>query len=130
MFSLYVQVEVYQNILKLKCWPLMFILYKGYLKNKKRSGTSFPISCFACFLTKIFLMLYFIIWPNFIVRLPLLLEILGNMCIAMICCPVCDVITFEINYNFVIKPFFNISKKSEKNVNNSGMERAFNMKSF
>ena len=40
LFWLYVQVEVYQSILKLRCWPLAFTLYKAFLKNKKRSGTS------------------------------------------------------------------------------------------
>ena len=34
---------------------------------------------------KMFLMLYSIIWPIFIVWLPLLLEILCNMCIATVC---------------------------------------------
>ena len=37
------------------------------------------------FSTKMFLMLYSINWPNFIVWLPLLLEILGNMYIAIVC---------------------------------------------
>ena len=37
------------------------------------------------FSTKMFLMLYSINWPNFIVWLPLLLEILGNMCITIVC---------------------------------------------
>ena len=31
------------------------------------------------------LMLYAINWPNFIVRLPLLLRISGNMCITIAC---------------------------------------------
>ena len=35
------------------------------------------------FSRKMFLMLHSIIWPNFIVWLPLLLEILGNMCITI-----------------------------------------------
>ena len=34
------------------------------------------------FSTKMFLMLYSINWPNFIAWLPLLLEILSNMCIT------------------------------------------------
>ena len=34
----------------------------------------------------------------------LLLEILGNMCIVIIYCPVCDVINFEINLSFLIRP--------------------------
>ena len=37
------------------------------------------------FSTKIFLMLYSVNWPNFIVWLPLLLEILGNICVAIVC---------------------------------------------
>ena len=37
------------------------------------------------FSTKMFLILYSVNWPNFIVWLPLLLEILGNMCIAIVC---------------------------------------------
>ena len=52
-----------------------------------------------------FLMLYYINWPTFIVRIPLFLEILGNMCITIVCKPDCDVIQFEINLIFLIKPF-------------------------
>ena len=37
------------------------------------------------FLTIMLLMLYSINWPNFIAWLPLLLEILDNMCIAIVC---------------------------------------------
>ena len=47
-----------------------------------------------------FLMLYSINWPHVIVWLPLLLEILGNMCIATVWKPGCDVINFEINLFF------------------------------
>ena len=34
------------------------------------------------------------------------------MCIVTICCPASDVISFGINHNFLIKPFFYITKKS------------------
>ena len=37
---------------------------------------------------------------------PLLCEILGNICIAIVCEPGCDVMNFEVNFNFLIKPFF------------------------
>ena len=37
------------------------------------------------FLRKMFLMLYSINWPNFIVWLPLLVAIMVNMCIAIVC---------------------------------------------
>ena len=36
----------------------------------------------------------------------LLSEILGNMCIALVCKPGCDVMNFEVNLIFLIKPFF------------------------
>ena len=52
-----------------------------------------------------FLILYSINWPNFIPWLPLVLEILGSMCIAVAFYPGCDVMDFEINLNFQIKPF-------------------------
>ena len=58
------------------------------------------------FLTKMFLMLYSINWSNFIVWLPLLLEKLGNTCIKIFCSPGCDVMDFEINFIFLIEPFF------------------------
>ena len=64
------------------------------------------------FSRKTFLMLYSINWSNFIIWLPLLLEILGNKCIAIVCFPGCDVINFENNLIFLIKPFFYITKKS------------------
>ena len=58
------------------------------------------------FSTKMFLMLYSINWPNFISWLPLLLEILGNMFIAILYQPSCDVMGFEMNLIFIIEPFF------------------------
>ena len=61
-----------------------------------------------------FLMLYYINWPIFIVWLSLLLEILGSMCIAIVYFPGCDVINFEINLIFLIKPFLYIIIKSRQ----------------
>ena len=49
---------------------------------------------------KMFLVLYFINWPNFSAWLPLLLEILCNMCIAIVCFPGCDVLNFQIRLQF------------------------------
>ena len=56
----------------------------------------------------------FVNWSNFIVWLPLLLEILANMCIAIVCFPGCDVINFEVNLIFLIKPFFYMTKMSKQ----------------
>ena len=60
-----------------------------------------------------YLMLYSINWPNVIVYLPLF-EILGNMCIAILSFPIYDVIKFEINLIFLIKPFLYMTKKSRQ----------------
>ena len=47
LFLLYVQIKVYQ-----KCCPLAFTLFKAFLRNKKRSRTSQPISFSAWFVKK------------------------------------------------------------------------------
>ena len=49
----------------------------------KGLGIVSPVHFVYDFSPKMFLMLYSINWPNFIAWLPLLLEILDNMCIAI-----------------------------------------------
>ena len=46
--------------------------------------------------------------------LPLLLEILGNMCISIVCYPGCGVIKFDINLIFLIGLFRYMTKKSRQ----------------
>ena len=78
------QVESCQNILKLSYRPLAFTSYKSpYL-----------------------ILFYFINWPNFIAWLPLSRGMLGNICVVTVCQPGCEVISFEINLIFLIRPFF------------------------
>ena len=48
----YVQVKIYQNILKLRSWALAFTLYKTFLKIKNESRTSLRTSFSAWFLKK------------------------------------------------------------------------------
>ena len=108
---------------------MSFVLYKAFAKILTRSGTSHPALFFLHdFRRKIFLMLYFFDWPNFIVRLPLFFDKLGNMSIVIICCPVCAVINFAINLNILVKPFSRWSISQIKNVNVWRTKRAFNMK--
>ena len=80
------------------------------------------------FSRKIGLMLYYIKWPNFIIWLLLLLEILGNMCIVYfvyyVYFPGCDVIKFEINLIFLFKPFFYMTKKSRQKIKYLGNEKS------
>ena len=87
-----------------------------FLKLFKKTKTGLELVSLPHFLhgfwRKVFLTLYFINWWNFIAWLPLLLEILGDMSIVTICCPICGVINFEINRSFFIKPSFYITKKS------------------
>ena len=74
---------------------------------RNESGNSFSSPYFVYdFLRKIFPMLYFINWPNFIVWLHVFLEILGNMCTAIVCFPGFDVMNAEFNLIFLIKSFF------------------------
>ena len=63
-------------------------------------------------------MLYSSNWPDFIVWLPLLYEILGNMCIAIASKPGCDVMNFEVNLIFLIKPFSLHDRKVVKKLEN------------
>ena len=73
-------------------------------------------------------MLYSIYLPNVILWLPLCLEILGNMYIALICCPVCNLTNFEFNLTFRVSRFPTLSKSLEKILNIVSTERAFDMK--
>ena len=58
--------------------------------SEKRQGiVSLPNFVYD-FSRKLFHMLDSMNWPNFIIWLPLPLEILGNMCIAIVCFSVCD----------------------------------------
>ena len=68
------------------------------------------------FWRKFILLLYSINWPNSIVWLPLLREILGNMCIAVVSYPGCDVIYSVINFTFVIKLFFLQDQKGKTKI--------------
>ena len=63
------------------------------------------------FSRKLFIVLYSINWPNFIVWLPLLCEILGNMCIAIVRFQDLDIINCEIILIFLVKPFLYMTKK-------------------
>ena len=115
LFLLNVQVKVHQNILKLKYWLLAFIL-KLFKKTKRGMKLVSLLHFLHDLWRKIFrkciykyfknISKYFLNWSNGIAWLLLLLKILGNMCTVIICCPVCDIINFEISDSFLIKPFF------------------------
>ena len=81
---------------------------------------------FVCdFSRKMFLILYALNWANLIAWLLLLLEILVNMCIAIVFFPGFDVITFEINLICLIKPFFYMTKNSRQKFKYLENEKSF-----
>ena len=55
------------------------------------------------FSRKMFPMLYSINWPSFIFWLPLLLNILDNICFKIDCWSGCDVMKFPVQFIFLIK---------------------------
>ena len=67
---------------------------------RKGSANSSPPHFVYDFSWKMFVMLCFIDWPNFNVWLSLL-EILGNICIAIVYFADCDAINFKINLIFL-----------------------------
>ena len=77
------------------------------------------------FSRKMFLMLWYINWPRFIVWLLLLIEILFNMCIAIVCFPGCDITDFEIDLIILIKPFFYLAKSSRESFKHLENKKSF-----
>ena len=77
------------------------------------------------FSRKMFLMLHSTNWANFIVWLPLLLEILGNMCITIVCKPCCVVNKFVIDLIFLIELFSCMTKKSRQKFKYLENEKSF-----
>ena len=77
------------------------------------------------FSRKMFLILHSISWPNFIIWLYLLLEILDNMSITIVYYPGCDAIKFEINRIILIKPFRCMTKKSRQKLKYPENEKSF-----
>ena len=111
----------YLWIYSLKCYTVCFYRVTSWGLSKY-TKTKLRTTCFHLILTffetvslphfpynfwkKVFLLLCSINWQNFIVWLPLLCEILDNMCIAIVCKTGCDVMNFEFILIFLIKPFF------------------------
>ena len=51
-----------------------------------------------------------------------------NACIVIACCPVCDVINFEICFSFRIKPFSYMTKNSEQKLKYLKNKKSFKVK--
>ena len=79
---------------------------KLFWKIKRGQGLVFLPHFPDNFWRKIFLLSYYINWPSFIVWLALLREVMGNILIAIVCSPGCDVMNVAVNLIFLIKPLF------------------------
>ena len=95
----------------LDCWSHDMLSF-DFLEKRLRIVSS-PLFVYD-FLRKMFFVLCSINWSNFIAWLPLLLEILINMCIAIVCQPGCNVVNLETLLIFLIKPFFYMTKMSRQ----------------
>ena len=98
---------------------------RNFKFSEKGVGLVSPSYFVHNFSRKMFLMLHSINWPNFIVPLPLFLEILGNMCITIVCWSGFDVIKSEINLVFLISRFATWPKSQEKKLKYLENEKSF-----
>ena len=94
-----------QNILKLSSRPRAFTSYKAFF-NKRGLELVYLPQFMHNFWRKIFLLLYAINVPNFIVWLPLFWEIFGNKWVVIVFWLCYDVINLKTNPIFLIKPVF------------------------
>ena len=86
----------------MNCWPRDMIKFDFSKKGQELVSSQHFVYDFS---RKLFLMLYSINWANLIVWLPLILEISGNLCILIVCYPVCDVVNFKITFAFLLTRF-------------------------
>ena len=114
------------HTIKTNCvnFRLMIQRYAQFWFIRKGSGNSFSTTFCAWYFKKI----YSISWPNLIAWLFLFLEILINMCIAIVCFPCFDVRNLEIELIFLIKSLFYMNKESRQILNILRTKRAFKMK--
>ena len=98
----------FETTLQAACF---YLILSFFSKWKEVWNYSSCLIFYIGFEKKLFLLWYSINWPSFIVWLSLLREILGNLSISIVCWPGCDVMNFEINLVYIIKPFFLHSQK-------------------
>ena len=77
------------------------------------------------FWIKVFLLFYFINWLDFSGWLCLLCEILYNMWFRTVCWSGCDIINFNINLIFLIKPLFLHDQKVKTKIQISWERKEF-----
>ena len=108
LFSIYLDSPQHRNTKETSCVNFKLLIQRfDQFSFLKGSGTGHFVYIF---FRKTFFLLYSINWPDFIVWLLLLLELLGNICIEIICFLV-YLLNFEIIPSFLMKSFFYTTKK-------------------
>ena len=77
---------------------------------------TFQEKCFTC---------YVLLTDKFSFSDAFTFNIMGNNCITIVCCPSYDVIKFEINLDFLIKPSCYIPKKPRRKSKYLENEKSF-----
>ena len=109
LFSIYLDSPQHRNTKETSCVNFRLLIQRfDQFSFLKGSGTGHFVYIF---FRKTFFLLYSINWPDFIVWLLLLLELLGNICIEIICFLVYLILNFEIIPSFLMKSFFYTTKK-------------------
>ena len=108
LFSIYLDSPQHRNTKETSCVNFRLLIQRfDQFSFLKGSGTGHFVYIF---FRKTFFLLYSINWPDFIVWLLLLLELLGNICIEIICFLV-YLLNFEIIPSLLMKSFFYTTKK-------------------
>ena len=102
------QVEDYRNILKLSCRSLAFTSYWTFFKIKKRSATSLSFLIFCLTFEDKYFSFYILLIDGISLSgcLYFARYVIYEICTSIIFWPCCDVMYFEVNFVFLIKPFF------------------------
>ena len=125
LVSTYFDSSWLRHTIKTNCMKLKIVAPEMLWFFEKGMGLVSPPQFGHDFSRKIFLIFYYINQPNFIAWLSLFPKILGTMCIVIVCFSVCDVISFEIYLNFLIKPLFFMTKKRQKDILSSNKKLFF-----
>ena len=102
LFQLFAKLRTVESALNWAAYHLLLPHIKLFKKTKRGLELASLLHFMHDFWRKSFLLLYFIIWPNFNVWLPLIREILGNMCIVIAYCIIilsvghCDTVDFRV----------------------------------
>ena len=106
----------------------MLLFYAKLLKKKKNEKRGLKLASLSHFLhdfwRKLFLTLFYLL-TKFHCLTAFTSWVLGNMCIVITCCLVYDVMNFEINHTFLIKPFYCITRKSGQKCKYLKNEKSF-----